>query len=255
MARTPRKSTNQRWADGLPSSERVYRELRELILSGELPPQTRLVEVHFAEQFGVSRTPVREALKRLTAEKLVYADSVRGLVVREPGPDEIEDVYIVREALETVAAKLAARRITPDEIRRLWAILESMREAVATDRTDVIVNTNIAFHDVIYRSAGNETLSRIVKDLSDFVRRFSTEAFASKERANAVLKEHEDILEALERHDPEAAGEASSGHLRAASSHLLTLHLKRTFGLNRSAGTTTGDDRDALAPSESGAGG
>jgi DNA-binding GntR family transcriptional regulator len=253
MARVNNRNKNSKWGDSLPSSERVYRKLREMILSGELPPQTRLVEVHFAEQFEVSRTPVREALKRLTAEKLVYADSVRGLVVREPEPDEIEDVYIVREALEAVAARLAARRITPDELRRLWAILESMREAVELGRTDVIVNTNIAFHDVIYRAAGNETLSRIVKELSDFVRRFSTEAFASSERANAVLEEHKAILEALERHDPETAGTASSSHLRAASGYLLTLHLKRAFGLKQPADETgPGGGPTPAEPSASG---
>lgn len=253
MARAANRNKTSKWGDSLPSSERVYRKLREMILSGELPPQTRLVEVHFAEQFQVSRTPVREALKRLTAEKLVYADSVRGLVVREPEPDEIEDVYIVREALEAVAARLAARRITPDELRRLGAILESMRDAVELRRTDVIVNTNIAFHDVIYRAAGNETLSRIVRDLSDFVRRFSTEAFASLDRANAVLDEHQAILDALKNHDPEAAGAASSSHLREASGYLLTLHIKRTFGLTPAPDTDGSNESDSagdLTPPE-----
>ena len=229
MARNPKRSS-PKLDDSLPSSERVYRRLREMILSGELPPQTRLVEVHFAEEFGVSRTPVREALKRLTAEKLVYADSVRGLVVRQPDPDEVEDVYIVREALEVVAARLAARRITPDEVRRLAAILESMREAVEIGRTDVIVSANIAFHDVIYRAAGNDTLFRLARDLSDFVRRFSAEAFSHPERAKDVVDEHERILAALEARDPEAAAKASSAHLQAASSYLVQLHLNQSVG-------------------------
>lgn len=215
------------WSDGLPSSERVYRQLRQMILSGELPPGTRLVEIHLGEQFGVSRTPVREALKRLTAEKLVLGDPVRGLVVHAPEPHEVSEVYSVREALEALAVRLAAQRITDDELRQLRVILQSMRDAVAKERIDLIVSANIAFHDVIYRAAGNDTLFRLAKDLSDFVRRFSSEAFAHSDRASTVVEEHEGVLEALEAHDPERAAAASSSHLQAASAYLVQLHLNQ----------------------------
>ena len=218
------------WSDGLPSSERVYRKLRQMILSGELPPQTRLVEIHLGEQFGVSRTPVREALKRLAAEKLVLGDPVRGLIVHSPEPHEVSEVYLVREALEALAVRLAAQRITPDELRQLRVILDSMRDAVAKERTDLVVGANIAFHDVIYRAAGNDTLFRLARDLSDFVRRFSAEAFSSAERASAVVEEHEKILTALEAHDPEAAAAASSAHLQTASAYLVQLHLNQAVG-------------------------
>jgi DNA-binding GntR family transcriptional regulator len=218
------------WSDGLPSSERVYRQLRQMILYGELPPQTRLVEIQLAEQFEVSRTPVREALKRLTAEKLVLGDPVRGLVVHAPQPHEVSEVYLVREALESLAVRLAAQRITDDELRQLRVILQSMRDAVAKERTDLTVSANIAFHDVIYRAAGNDTLFRLAKDLSDFVRRFSAEAFANPDRASAVVEEHERVLAALEAHDPEAAAAASSSHLQAASAYLVQLHLNQSVG-------------------------
>lgn len=215
--------------EGLPSSERVYRNLKAMIVSGDLPPQTRLVELQFAERFGVSRTPVREALKRLTADKLVHADPVRGLVVHEPEPHEIQEVYLVREALDGLATRLAAHRISVDEVARMRAILASMRESVASERTDLIVNANIAFHDVIYRAAGNSTLTRLAKDLNDYVRRFSREAFASVARLQGVLAEHEQILAALERHDPEAAVAASSVHLRTASAYMTQLHVAQTL--------------------------
>jgi DNA-binding GntR family transcriptional regulator len=218
------------WSDGLPSSERVYRQLRQMILSGELPPGTRLVEIHLGEQFGVSRTPVREALKRLTAEKLVLGDPVRGLVVHAPEPHEVSEVYSVREALEALAVRLAAQRITDDELRQLRVILQSMRDAVAKEQTDLVVSANITFHDVIYRAAGNDTLFRLAKDLSDFVRRFSAEALANPDRASAVVEEHERILAALEARDPEGAAEASSSHLQAASAYLVQLHLSQSAG-------------------------
>jgi DNA-binding GntR family transcriptional regulator len=225
-----RRAGAANWSDGLPSSERVYRQLRQMILSGELPPQTRLVEIHLGEQFGVSRTPVREALKRLTAEKLVLGDPVRGLIVHAPEPHEVSEVYLVRESLESLASRLAAQRISADELRQLRVILESMRDAVKNDRTDLVVSANIAFHDVIYRAAGNETLFRLAKDLSDFVRRFSAEAFAKTERASAVVDEHERILSALEAHDPDAAAAASAAHLQTASAYLVQLHLNQAVG-------------------------
>jgi DNA-binding GntR family transcriptional regulator len=218
------------WSDGLPSSERVYRQLRQMILSGELPPQTRLVEIHLGAQFGVSRTPVREALKRLTAEKLVLGDPVRGLIVHAPEPHEVSEVYLVRESLESLASRLAAQRITTDELRQLRAILESMRQAVRSGRAELVVSASIAFHDVIYRAAGNETLFRLAKDLSDFVRRFSAEASANADRASAVVDEHERILAALEAHDPDAAAAASAAHLQTASSYLVQLHLNQAVG-------------------------
>ena len=201
-----------------------------MIISGELPPHTRLVELQFAAEFGVSRTPVREALKRLMADKLVHADPVRGLVVHEPEPNEIQDVYLVRELLEGLATRLAAQRIRPEELQRLRHILDSMHEGLNSGQTEIVVNANMAFHDVIYRAAGNETLQRLVRDLSDFVRRFSTEAFSSGPRVSTVFDEHEAILKALEEHDPDAAEAASARHLRAASAYMTQLHVKKAIG-------------------------
>jgi DNA-binding GntR family transcriptional regulator len=200
-----------------------------MIISGELPPQSRLVELQLAAEFGVSRTPVREALKRLTADKLVVADPVRGLVVHEPEPEEIEDVYLVRDVLEGLATRLAAQRIRPEELARLRVILDSMHQALDRGDTALVVNANMAFHDVIYRAAGNATLSRLARDLSDLVRRFSSEAFNSGPRASTVFDDHEQILRALEQHDPDAAEAASTHHLKAASDYLTQLHVQRAI--------------------------
>ena len=231
MVRTRTRSTvSSVRGDGMPSSERVYRRMKEMIISGELPPHTRLVELQFAAEFNVSRTPVREALKRLMADKLVHADPVRGLVVHEPEPHEIQDVYLVREVLEGLATRLAAQRIRPEELQRLRAILDSMHDGLKSGQTEIVVNANMAFHDVIYRAAGNATLQRLVRDLSDFVRRFSTEAFSSGPRVTTVFDEHEAILKALEDHDPEAAEQASTRHLRAASEYMTQLHVRKAIG-------------------------
>jgi DNA-binding GntR family transcriptional regulator len=212
--------------DGLPSSELVYRRLKPRIVYGDLAPDTRLIELSIAAEFGVSRTPVREALKRLAAENLVLADPARGMVVHAPDAAEIEDVFVVREALDGLAARLAAHRITPSELARLRIIVDSMREGIATGRREQIVIANQRFHDVIYGAAGNAMLERVARDLRDFVRRFSTLPFASPDRVGHVLREHEEILAALEKRDPDAAHRASDGHLQAARDYVVLLDLQ-----------------------------
>ncbi len=222
--RDPTKSNGQN--HGLPSSEFVYRKLKERIISGALAPDTRLIELSIAAEFGVSRTPVREALKRLAAENLVLSDRARGMVVHAPDVDEIEDVFVMREALDGLAARLAAHRVTPSELARLKLIVDSMRDAIANDRREQIVVANQRFHDVIYSAAGNRMLARVATDLRDYVRRFSTLPFASPGRVEHVLTEHEAILDALERHDPEAAREASDAHLAHAREYLVRMELQ-----------------------------
>ncbi|MGH2490711.1 MAG: GntR family transcriptional regulator [Candidatus Limnocylindria bacterium] len=216
--------------DGLPSSERVFRQLRNMIIDGEMGPDTRLVELSLAAKFGVSRTPIREALKRLVDGNLLHADPIRGLVVRAPEAAEVEEVYLVREVLDGLAARLAAQRVTPDDLARLRLINDTMRQGIRDGRTDVIVNANIAFHDLIYAVAGNRTLARHGMELRNFVRRFSSEAFASPSRVDAVLRDHERVLEALERRDSAAAERASTEHLRQARAYVAELHLRRAVG-------------------------
>ncbi|MDO8485039.1 MAG: GntR family transcriptional regulator [Candidatus Limnocylindrales bacterium] len=212
--------------DGLQSSEFVYRSLKEQIISGALAPDMRLIELAIAAEFGVSRTPVREALKRLAVENLVLADPARGMVVHAPDAREIEDVFIVREALDGLAARLAAHRITPSELARLRVVVDAMEQAISDGRREQVVVANTHFHDVIYAAAGNEMLERLGRDLRDFVRRFTTLPFASSERVDHVLNEHRDIVTALENHDPEVAEAAARAHLAAAREYVVRMQLQ-----------------------------
>src|SRR5690348_17070326 len=112
----------------LPSSERVYRSLRDRIVTRGLPPGARLVELELAQQFDSSRTPVREALKRLSAEGLVSIDPARGMVVREIDPAEAEDIYVIREVIDGLAGRLAAPRVTDDDVTKLRVLMDTQRE-------------------------------------------------------------------------------------------------------------------------------
>ena len=147
------------------------------------------------------------------------------MVVHAPDARGIDDVFVVREALDGLAARLAAHRITPSELARLKVVVESMQEAIATGRRERLVAANTHFHDVIYDAAGNEALARLGRDVREFVRRFTTLPFASPDRVEHVLIEHRAIVEALERHDPDAAEGASNAHLGAAREYLVRMQL------------------------------
>jgi DNA-binding GntR family transcriptional regulator len=216
----------------LRSSERVYRQIREAILSGELRSHSRLVELTLAEQFGVSRTPVREALKRLSAEGLVIIDPPNGTVVRGIDEREVEEIYTIREVLDGLAARLAAHRILPEDLTRLKSLMEIMTTALEERREEALVQANIRFHDIIYGAAESTRLTELGRSLNDFIRRFSREAFQSFERDREVLGEHQAIIEALDRRDPEAAERLAREHMRNARAFLARWNLMADFVSN-----------------------
>jgi DNA-binding GntR family transcriptional regulator len=223
-------------SDGLPASERVYRTLKEAIISSTLSPNTRLVEVNLAQNLQVSRTPVREALKRLLAEGYVARSSHGSLVVYDASPVEVDDAYLIREVLEGLACSLAAQRISPEELLQLRVIHSSMVDGAVAGRIDDVVISNIAFHDAIYRIAGNNRLIEFGHELHEFVRRFSRESFHDgAERLAEVVREHERMLQALEERDPHEAEIAAREHLRSARIQMARLRAIEALPVSRPA--------------------
>jgi DNA-binding GntR family transcriptional regulator len=205
----------------LAHSELVYREIRRAIVDGTLSPGARLVELELASTFHVSRTPVREALKRLAAEGLASADRARGMVVRAVDREEAEHIYVIRAALDGVAARLAAERITPAQISKLRVLTELMETSARDHRWDAIVQMNITFHEVLYSAAHNAPLAAIGLSLEEAVRRFSSVAFAVPERVAEVIAEHAQIVDALADHDPDRAEMLARTHMVAARANLV----------------------------------
>jgi DNA-binding GntR family transcriptional regulator len=209
-------------------SELTYRQLKDLIVSGQLEPGARLVEAQIAEDLGVSRTPVREALRRLIDEHLVSRDTTGGLTVHRATQREIEDIYTIREVLDGLAARLAARRISETHLLWMTETIEAMQQAAAGEDPAEVVAANLTFHDVLYSAAGNPRLHGMGQELRDFVRLLSREPLAAAGRAAEIAEEHEAILEALRDGDPDRAEEASRAHVRRARENLALAVLNRT---------------------------
>lgn len=203
----------------LPISQRAYLAVKEAILNGDLPPGSRLVELALADDLGMSRTPVREALNRLLAEELAVVDPMRGMIVKPFDAREVEDFYTLREVLDGLAAKLAAQRISQDQLIRLGALVERMELATEKGDEKALVHANVLFHETIFDASANQRLLSLSRTLSDFVRRLSSVAFSDPERDREVAREHRAILDALESRDPEQAERCAREHMAHARSH------------------------------------
>jgi DNA-binding GntR family transcriptional regulator len=212
--------------DSLPNGERIYQTLRAAILRGQLQPNTRLVEWSIATEFGVSRTPVRESLKRLAGEGLVAMDVARGLVVRGLNLREVEEIYEVLEMLEAPATRLAAQRRSPEDLAKLHVLLDLMREYTDRGQADALVQTNSKFHTVIVLAARNERLRLTLRGIHDFTPRFSHASFTEEQRRREVLAEHQAIVRAIERADGDEAERLARAHLLSARTHLARLSVE-----------------------------
>jgi DNA-binding GntR family transcriptional regulator len=199
----------------------VYATLRDATIEGLVEPQERLSEEHLAQRFGVSRTPVREALLRLEAEHLATRISRRGLVVRRITVDEIFEVYAVREMLDGLAARLAAESASPPEIARLRWMNQQLKTAASEADYVHTTGLNIEFHEALVSCAHNGLLRQLARNGHDRVRRFPrTESYPGQ--TELTVMEHQRVIEAIERRDGHGAERCAREHIaRARDSRVL----------------------------------
>jgi DNA-binding GntR family transcriptional regulator len=201
----------------LPPSERVVdtvREtLREAILAGRLLPGQKLSVPELARQMGVSRSPVREAILQLVAEGLAVERSRRGVVVAKFSMRDLREIYEIREVLETLAVRLAAQRIRPEQLRAMWAVLEQQHQAIESHNPQLYSQTNQQFHTLISQSSGNPRLHRILALLFGEMQLAFRTLSHSPAHTMRGHQEHRQIVEALEARNPCAAEAAMRVHL------------------------------------------
>ncbi|MFJ2156074.1 GntR family transcriptional regulator [Streptomyces sp. NPDC087856] len=190
--------------------ERVLANLRQEIIAGRLGPGDRLVERELAERFGVSRVPVREAIRALVAEGFVHFETPRRAVVRPLTPNDVQELFELREALEVYAAGLAASRATPEELAGVAELLD--RAAVATEAGDaeVITDINSRLHDSIVTMAGNTLLTAALEPVAGRLRWMTRR----NEEWPQLLVEHRELYEAIASGDPDRARAHALAHVR-----------------------------------------
>ncbi len=197
----------------LPLRDVVFNTLRKAILTGELKPGERLLEIHLANQLGVSRTPIREAIRKLELEGLVIMMPRRGAEVAQITEKSLRDVLEVRRTLDALCAELACDRITDEEKERLKEACEEFEKATVTGDATTIAEADVALHDIIVKATGNQRLVQLINNLSEQMYRYRFEYIKDENQHNNLVEEHRMIYESIIRHDKEGAAQATRLHI------------------------------------------
>ena len=208
-------------------ADMVYGVLRRAIVRHELPPGTHLSVPALTQQFGVSRTPVREAVQRIVLEGLATESPHRGAFVIEFKLPELEPLYEVRQALEVLAARLAAKRAQPEDVVRLQEILEVQERALGEDDIERHVATDIGFHAAMLATARNPALTDMLEQVYERIRSAML-IRVSPTGPRLALEDHRAILQAVADHDPDAAACAAQLHIDRALARLAAGHEERS---------------------------
>lgn len=212
-----------------PLREVVFETLREAIRKGILKPGERLMEIHLAEQLGVSRTPVREAIRKLELEGYVIMMPRRGTYVSNLSIKDINEVFEIRTSLDSLASGLAAERITDDELEQLQRLLVIIGEAIKEHNMDKIVEADTKFHDVLYQASRNHRLVGIIYNLREQLTSFRSKSMAYPGRLEETLEEHRRIVDTIAQGDVEGAQKAAEYHMER-SEHTLLLSMEDKEG-------------------------
>ena len=185
----------------LPLRDVVFNTLRQAILKGELQPGERLMEIQLAQRLGVSRTPIRDAIRKLELEGLVTMVPRKGAEVAKITEKSLRDVLEVRKALEELAMQIACDKVTENEIQDLQIALEEFKKAINSKELTSIAEADVNFHDVIYNATNNEKLILILNNLREQMYRYRIEYIKDYSSHDRLIKEHETMIECLKNHD------------------------------------------------------
>ena len=197
----------------LPLRDVVFNTLRRAILKGELEPGERLMEIALANRLGVSRTPIREAIRKLELEGLVVMIPRKGAEVARITEKDLRDVLEVRTSLEKLAIELACERITEEELMDMQKTCQAFCDSLKTDDLTTIAEKDVAFHDVIFKATKNARLIQILNNLREQMYRYRLEYLKDTELHPRLVEEHQKILEAVMGRDKEKAVRLIQEHI------------------------------------------
>lgn len=200
---------------------KVYRSLRLDIVSGKIRGGTRITENEIASSLNVSRTPVREALQKLSQEKLLMAIPKAGYMVEDLSDNEIQDLFTTRMEIEQIAFQKAIDNITVEELKNLDDNLEKTKVAIRAKEDFKITELDIGFHSIIYKASRSKSLFTVCKNLSDQTIKYRHALNLVQNLWNELLQEHIKIYQTLITKDKEKTIQAVSQHSLHAKEHLM----------------------------------
>lgn len=197
----------------LPLRDVVFNTLRQAILTGEMKPGERLMEIHLANKLGVSRTPIREAIRKLELEGLVIMIPRRGAEVAQITWKNLKDVLEVRKVLDVLAIELACERMTREELAQLKAACEEFEAATHTQDATVIAKADVKLHDIIVASTRNDRLIQLVNNLAEQMYRYRFEYIKDMSQHQMLVEEHNAMYQSILQKDKESAATAVKKHV------------------------------------------
>lgn len=206
----------------LPLRDIVFHTLREAILMGDLAPGERLLEVSLADRLGVSRTPVREAIRKLELEGLVLMLPRRGAEVARISEKNLRDVLEVRRGLEELTMELATGRISETDIHQLRVANDDFEKKLLQSDLSDIAEADEHFHEIIYRATGNERLVQVINNIKDQMYRYRLEYIKDQNKRQKLVAEHSEIIGALEKKDMNKAKELIRNHIMNQEQTIIT---------------------------------
>lgn len=191
----------------------IFERVREEILNGKYKNGDKIVEAKLAEELGVSRTPVREALKQLELDGLVESLPNRGVIVKGITDQDIVDIYTIRLAIEAIAARWAVERMDDSEIEQLKEIYDLMEFYTFKEDVEKTFELNTKYHETMYRGTKSRYLEHVLKDFQLFIKSTRNESLKSEGRIDRALAEHKRILDAFISRNPDQAVDAIVNHI------------------------------------------
>lgn len=210
-----------------PIRDMIYESIRKAIFEGELKAGDRLVEKELAEKLRVSRTPIREALRKLEMEGLIKHVPRKGVVVKGFTPDDIIEIYSIRQVLEALAITYTVKNITERELEQLKELIEKMEILTEEDNTDDLFKTSQEFNDILIKSCRMPRLIKLISTYQEYLERFRVVTMGRKERKLAALMDHREILQAVINRDAPRAEQLVKKHLQGAlEAYLKTFNIR-----------------------------
>ncbi len=195
---------------------KVFKYIKSQIISGAYGPGETLLESKLADELGVSRTPIREAIRLLEMEGLVETTTKKGAIVLGISQQDVEDIYAIRQLVEGLAARWAAERLSAADLKELQKTYELMEFYAQKHEVEEIAELDNKFHQMIYEAAGSKILYLTLRNLHQYVQIARLKSLSMQNRLPLTLSEHRAILEAFEAKDADAAEKAMTEHVRQA---------------------------------------